>query len=130
MLRTRSAAITVSVLVTVLGSLAVPDYSLGWVALVWKPFVLPLLIALPLAIATFRKPSLLTLGAALALCGLLLVAHITISGLVFWWRAGDALFDQVSIPILFVTLAASVITAGIAFIVTWVVLRPKSLHAG
>src|SRR5438874_7234155 len=130
MLRPRGAAIAVSMLVTVLGSLAVPDYSLNWIALVWKPFVLPLLIALPLAIAVFRKPPVLAFGVAISFCAVCLLAHIAISGVVFWCRAGGALFDGLSIPIFALTLAASAIIAGVAFVVTWAFFRRKSLHAG
>ena len=129
MFRTSRSAILASAIVTIVGALAVPDYSSELWPIAFKPFVLPALLSLPLAIATFRSPAVLSLRVALLLSAAFLFTHVAISALIFWRRAGDALFDGLSIPILCATLALGVLTAGLVFLTTWALFRRRGTHA-
>jgi len=115
MLRSRTAMIALATAFAVATALVVPDYRESY-AMVVKPFIVPLLIALPLATAAYHSTPVLIQAFAACVCAVLLLVHDAISGYLFSVWSGS--LDSLSLGILLLTAIAQ-FTVALAVLVAF-----------
>jgi hypothetical protein len=124
----RRLALALATVIAVGSAVVMPDYRMD-IAVFIKPFLLPILIALPLAFVTFNFQRL-QLFLAASICAGLILVHVALSVLLYWLREGDALFDGLSVPIFEGTAIIQMVVSALTFAAVWVFHRARRTKYG